>query len=311
MKKNIKAFTLVEIIIVISILAIINSFSLDIFQNMNRRIKYERFIYRIQQQIKQARNKTYVIEGEYKGGSFSWPQAYGVILEKISKDEFTTSLVQYTKELTLPITETSTENLFDDDNYQVLDSLKEERLLGNQGGFKAIIKEGTIEKTGINKILFLFTPEPNLKAYIISQKSHKIDNYYLYSEVDLRFFHWHRETKTLRKKISYDIISQVAEVNDYPKFVRLYAKNNNTLQVITNDKIKEDKLEISHLILKKINGDTVSLNNLNKFDYFYEINLNENLTKGEEYVLTINAPLDLVNEYDESPFKTTQLSFIY
>lgn len=238
--KQKQGFTLIEIVVVMTILSILGTLSLDAFYGMQRKIKYESFIYKINHFAIEARNKSHVIEGVWDpvDQEYDLPQGYGVHFSKSGT--------------------TYTINLFQDqdsdyyyDPGEELKSYSEDKEVSSESSFYGVESNTETEETvAFTEVSMFFKPEPNPETIITTGTGEN-----LYS-LELLFYHLNNEQRTLRKIFTLDTISEVSEVNDYPIITDMVISDTDELKLFSNADIKQVSDFRNNFVIYNLDSDT-------------------------------------------------------
>ena len=219
-------FTLVELLISIVIIGLLGNISAQSFQSTYKQTKYEKFIFTIQHYTQEARNKAIINEAEYNTttSKLEDPTGYGV--EIINLDP----LKNYTMTLRL------FQDIDKDGLYNNLDKelkvFTETKVL-NVDSFTGILAESNnTDATTFTKVTLSFQPDPDPIAQIQTATENL-------RSLDLKFSHIRKDgSNGLRKKFTFDTISKISEINDYPILVDVKKIDNITLEITSNEPLQ-------------------------------------------------------------------------
>ncbi len=243
--KQKKGFTILELMIVVVIVGILGNMSTTIFFKFKEKALYENFIYTLQHFVQDAKNMALVNESKFSGGNFLNNTGYGVFIKKdVGSQELTGILfkdINQNGELDLGVDE----------------EIKVEKITNaiKLDLFWGINSESETEQKNFNEVTISFQPDPNPISEI------KTDSVGTLRRVELKFYHPTRDgMQILRKKFSYDVISRIAQINDYPILTDAEKTNDVTIMLTANEDIEGNANKEDFKINHKINHNLIPIN---------------------------------------------------
>lgn len=244
-------FTIIELLMVISVLGFLTTSVGNAFFDMYEKVRYEKFVYTLEQFIQEARNKSQVNEASFNQAtnSYSDPKSHAVHIKKVSTNELNYELLQYDYNDT-------TENFENAEELKKM-SLKNTIKIEN---FSGVLSESETAATDFTEATIFFRPDPEPVAVV------QTNNNEVLRSLSLITSHLRKgETKGIYKKLSFDIIKKTSEVQDYPVFIDAQTSDNITVILTSNANLVENgSLAGDDLNAFRVNGNTPSSGKIEK-----------------------------------------------
>jgi prepilin-type N-terminal cleavage/methylation domain-containing protein len=215
--KTYKAFTMIELIIVISIIGILTNASINTFRELKNKTEYEKFIFQIQHYTEEAKNRSLVNESEFNGINYSDARSHGVVITQDSINKASLTLFK----------DNNGNNQLD--NGEELKTTSIENIIEMQT-WTGIQAETSTAATAFTTLTLLFKVDPDPVAIIKGSGSE------LLREVDLKFAHIKTKGPVGNlKKYNFDTITKISQINDYPILIGGIKTNDTTLTLESNE----------------------------------------------------------------------------
>ena len=239
--KTYKAFTMVEIIIVISIIGILTNASINTFRELKNKSEYETFIFQIQHYTEEAKNKSLVNESEFNGTDYSEARSHGVFIIRDSINKATITLFK----------DNNDDGIFDTGEELKTSSIENIIEMKTWSGIQA---ETSTAATAFTFLTIVFQVDPNPIAVMTSNIPETL------REVDLKFAHIKEKGPVGNlKKYNFDTITKISQINTYPILVGGIKTDNTTLTLESNEllsgSLDKSDFNVSH------NGSNVVVTN--------------------------------------------------
>lgn len=199
-------------------------------------MKYERAVYNTTHFVSEARNKSLINTTIYDSGTgaFTDPTAFGAEIE-VTNTELKLSLFEDTNQNCDPSNIALC--LYESANDTILNTFSEKNVLRIESISGSPSHGSALLVKPIVKINIMFLPDPHQLSFIQVFDEDGLSS--IYRSIDIIFYqpNPYTEGKTNRKKYSFESVSQISQMNEYPIFTTSAIIDATTLNLFSNAEI--------------------------------------------------------------------------